>query len=324
MKRRHFIAGLGAAAASSPLPLRAQPAAQRPRIGVLILSTPDTDPNTAAFRRGLVDLGYVEGRNVVIEYRYAEGRPERLPALAGELVSLKPDVLFVLGGDVAPHLANATRTIPIVYAMSSDPVKSGLAMSLSRPGGNSTGFTFLQDELASKRLEFFKEAVPRMSNVAFLWNPDHADNELQAASRAAATLGVKLQSLEVRRPDEFGVAFNTATQAQTDAIYVVSSRLMVASMARIIDFASKSRIPLAGGWGAWAQAGGLISYGPDVPSVVRASASYVDRILKGARPGDLPVQQPTRFELLVNLKAAKTLGLTIPESYLLRADRIIE
>jgi putative ABC transport system substrate-binding protein len=324
MRRRDFMTLLGGMAVSWPMSLSAQPAARRPRLGILIYSTPQADPNTESFRRGLRDLGYIDGQTISIEYRYAEGKPERLPALAMELVGLKPDVMFVLGGDVAPYLSKATQTIPIVYAMSADPVRLGLSASLARPGGNATGVTFLQDELAAKRLEILKEAAPRITRVAFLWNPDHADNELNVTKQAATTLGLHLHSMEVRGPADLDGAFNAATQAGVNAIYVVSSRQTVASIPRIVDFATKSRLPLAGGWGAWVQAGGLISYGPNVGDVVRQSASYVDKILKGAKVGDLPVQQPTRFELLVNLKTAKTFDLTIPESFLLRADKVIE
>jgi putative ABC transport system substrate-binding protein len=324
MRRRELIALLGGAAIAWPLPLGAQQAARRPRLGVLLYSTPEGDPNTESFRRGMRDLGYVDGQNIAIEYRYAEGRPERLPGLAAELVGLKPDVLFALGGDVAPFLSKVTQTIPIVYAMSADPVRLGLAASLARPGGNSTGVTFLQDELAAKRIEVLKEAAPRVSRVAFLSNPDHADNELPVATRAAAALGIQLHSMEVRGAGDLDPTFNAATQAGVDALYVVSSRQMVASTSRIVEFATKNRLPLAGGWGAWVQAGGLISYGPNVGEVVRQAAGYVDKILKGAKSGDLPVQQPTRFELLINLKTAKAFGLTIPESFLLRADKVIE
>jgi putative ABC transport system substrate-binding protein len=325
MIRRDFTALLGGfLLVGQPSLLGAQPVGRRARIGILILSTPQTDANTQAFRQGLRDLGYIEGQNITVEYRYADGKPERLPALAEELVRLGPDLLFVLGGDVAPHLRNATTSIPIVYAMSSDPTRAGLAATLAKPAGNATGVTFLQDELAAKRLELFKEAAPRISHAAFLWNPDHADNELQVAMRASARLGVKLHVMEVSKPVAFDTAFNGAMAAGVDSIYVVSSRLMVANMPRIADFAAKRRIPLVGGWGAWAQGGGLISYGPNVTDMVRQAAGYVDKILKGAKPGDLPVQQPTRFELVVNLKIARALELSIPEAFLLRADRVIE
>lgn len=324
MRRREFIALLGGAAVAWPSPLGAQQATRRPRLGVLLYSNPETDPNMESFRRGLRDLDYVDGQNIAIEYRYAEGKPERLPQLAAELVALKPDLVFGLGGDVAPFLSKATQTIPIIYAMSADPVQLGLAASLARPGGNATGVTFLADELAAKRLEVLKDAAPRISRVAFLWNPDHADNELDGARRAAATHGVQLRSIEVRGVGDLDRAFNAAMQAGVDAVYVVSSRHTVANIRGIVDFATKNRLPLAGGWGAWVQAGGLVSYGPNVGEMVGRAAGYVDKVLKGAKPGELPVQQPTRFELLVNLKTAKALDLTISESFLSRADKVIE
>jgi putative ABC transport system substrate-binding protein len=324
LKRREFITLVGGAVAAWPLPARAQQVARRPRLAVLLYSTPQGDPNTEAFLRGMRDLGYVDGQNIDIEYRYAQGKPERLPDLAEQLVSSKPDVMFALGGDVAPFLRKVTQTIPIVYAMSADPVQLGLAANLARPGGNATGVTFLQDELSAKRLEVLKEAAPRISRVAFLWNPEHADNELNGAKRAAAAHGIRLQSVEVRQTGDLDAAFSAATRAGIDAIYVVSSRHTVANLPRIVDFATKNRLPLVGGWGAWAQAGGLLSYGPNVGEMVRHSALYVDKILRGAKPSELPVQQPTHFELLINLKTAKALGLEVPPTLLARADEVIE
>lgn len=323
MKRREFITLLGGAAAW-PFEARAQQSPRRPRVGVLLYSTPQGDPNTQSFLRGMRDLGYVEGHNIDIEYRYAQGRPERLPELADELVRSKPDVLFALGGDVAPFLRQVTQTLPIVYAMSADPVKLGLASSLAAPAGNATGVTFLQDELSAKRMEVFKEVAPRISRVGFLWNPEHADNELDGAKRAADAYGVRLQSVEVRHSGELDGAFNAAMQAGIDAIYAVSSRHTVANLRRIVDFATKNRLPLAGGWGAWAQAGGLVSYGPNVGEMVRHSALYVDKILRGARPADLPVMQPTKYELVINLKTAKALGLDVPLQLQQLADEVIE
>jgi putative ABC transport system substrate-binding protein len=323
MRRRDFIALL-AGAAAWPVALRAQPAARRPRVGILVFSTPQSDPNTEMLLQGLRQLGYVEGQNITFEFGFADGKFERLAAIAAELVALKPDVLFALGGDVVPFLAKATQTIPVAYAISADPVQLGLASSLAKPGGNTSGVTFLSDELAAKRLEVLKQVAPRISRVGFLSNPDHADNELPVARRAAAALGVQLHSMDVRSPDDLDAAFHGATQARVDALYVVSSRQIVGSLSPIIDFATTHRLPLAAGWGAWVQAGGLISYGPNVGESVRQSASYVDKILKGAKVGDLPVQQPTRFELLVNLKTAKALDIAIPESFLLRADKVIE
>jgi putative ABC transport system substrate-binding protein len=323
MRRRTFIAILGAAAAW-PVAARAQKTARMPRLGVLLYSTPQDDPQARALQDGLRDLGYIDGQNVSIEYRFAEGKVERLPDLAADLVRLKPDLLFPIGGDVAPFVSKATRTIPIVFVISADPVQLGLVASLARPGGNATGFTFLQDELASKRLELLKEVAPRISRVAFLSNPDHPDNELRLAQRAATALGVHLQPIEMRGPNDLDGALQAVTQASVDALYVVASRQTVASLPRIVNFATKNELPLAGGWGAWAQAGGLLSYGPNVGEIVRNAASYVDKIFKGGKPGDLPVQQPTRFELIINLRSAKALGLSIPESLLLRADKVLE
>jgi putative ABC transport system substrate-binding protein len=304
--------------------VRAQQARRRPRIRILIYSTPERDPSTQSFLRGLRDLGYIDGQNIDIEYRFAEGKPERLRDLATELVRTKPDVIFALGGDVTPFVVSATQTIPIVYAMSADPVQLGIADSLAKPGSNATGVTLLSDELAAKRLEVLKEAVPSVSRVGFLWNPDHTDNELPVARRAAMALGIQLHSVEMRGPGDLDSAFAAAKQADIDAIYAVSSRQMVASVTRIVDFATKSRLPLAAGWGTWVQAGGLISYGPNVGEMVRLAVVYVDKILKGAKPTDLPVQQPTRFELLINLKTAKALGLDVPPTLLARADKVIE
>jgi putative ABC transport system substrate-binding protein len=323
MRRRTFIAILGAAAAW-PVSAPAQKTARMPRLGVLLYSTPQDDPQARALEEGLRDLGYIDGQNISIEYRFAEGKVERLPHLAADLVRLKPDVVFPIGGDVAPFVSKATQTIPIVFVMSADPLQLGLVASVARPGGNATGFSFLQDELASKRLELLKEVAPRISRVAFLSNPDHPDNELRVAQRAATVLGVHLQPIEMRGPSDLDGALQAVTQASVDAFYVVASRQTVASLPRIVNFATKNELPLAGGWGAWAQAGGLLSYGPNVGEIVRNSASYVDKIFKGAKPGDLPVQQPTRFELVINLRSAKALGLSIPESFLLRADKVLE
>jgi putative tryptophan/tyrosine transport system substrate-binding protein len=335
MRRRELLAGAAAFAsvacasavcASVILPVRsnAQQAARRPRIGVLIYSSPERDPNTQAFLQGLRQLGYINGQNVTIEYRYAQGQAERLAALAAELVQIRPDVIFALGGDVTPHLARATQTIPIVYAMSADPVQLGLAASLAKPGGNSTGVTFLSDQLAAKRLETFKEVVPGLSRVGLLRDPGHADNEIPLAQRAAQALKLELQAVDMRNPADLDRALEAAGQANLDGLYVVSSRHTVANAGRIVDYANRRRLPLVGGWGAWVQAGALISYGPNVPDMIRQAAAYLDKVLKGAKPSDLPVQQPTRFELLVNVKTAKALGLNIPESFLLRADKVIE
>jgi putative tryptophan/tyrosine transport system substrate-binding protein len=323
MIRRDLLALVGSGVAW-PLAARAQQPAKIPHLGVLLYSTPQTDPQMEFVRNGLRDLGYVEGRNLVVTYRYAEGKSERLPELAAELANLKPDVLLAIGGDVAPVMAKATQIIPIVFACSADPVQLGLVASLGRPVGNATGVTFLQDELASKRLEYLKQAAPGISRVAFLWNPDHLDNEQRQAQRAARILNVQLQPLEVRGSADFEGAFRAATEAGADALYVVSSRHTALNIPRIVEFAAKNRLPLAGGWGGWAKAGAVLSYGPNVNDMTRRTAGFVDKILKGAKPADLPTQQPTTFELVINLKTAKALGLFVPSSILASADEVIE
>jgi putative ABC transport system substrate-binding protein len=307
-----------------PLPAHAQPAGKVARLGVLLFGTPATDPNLAAFLAGLREVGYTEGRNVALEYRSAEGHPERVRDLAAQIVALKPDVIVVLGGDMVPFVKDATSTIPIVMLTSQDPVEAGAVASFARPGGNVTGVAFVSSETAGKRLQFLKEASPSLTRVAVLWNPDHPDGEYRDTETAARRLGVHIQSLEVRQPGEFDAAFQTATRARAEALMVVSSRLMNLNRPRILEFASKQRILLVTGWGPWARAGGFLSYGPDLDTLVKRAATHVDKILKGAKPADLPVQQPTKFELIINVKTAREFGLTIPPSLLTRADQIIE
>ena len=323
MNRRAFVAGLGAVLAV-PLGAEAQRAGKVARLGVLLFSTPAADPNLPAFLGGLRDLGYVEGRNVVLEYRYAEGQPERVKELALQVASLKPDVFVVLGGDMVPFVKNATATIPVVMLTSEDPVEAGVVASFARPGGNLTGAAFVSSETAGKRLQFLKEAVPSLTRVAVLWTPDHPDGEYRNTEATARRLGIHIQSLEVRRPGDFDAAFQAAMRGRAEALVVASSRFMNSNRPRVEEFASKQRIPLVTGWGPWARAGSLMSYGPDLDTLARRAATYVDKILKGAKPADLPVEQPTKFELVFNLKTAKALGLTIPPSLLARADQVIE
>jgi putative ABC transport system substrate-binding protein len=326
MLRREFIAGAATFALSAqPLRLHAQQAApRRTRIGVLIYGALERNPSTQALLEGFRELGYIDGQNVTFEYWYAQGRPERLPGLAADMVQSKPDVIFAIGGDVTPHAAKATQTIPIIYSMSADPVKLGIARSMAKPGGNATGVTLLSDELAAKRLETFKEAAPRIARVALVRDPSHSDNELPIAERAAKALKLELLPVEIHDPSELERKLEAAKEAGIDSLYVVSSRHTDANAPRIVEFANRQRLPLVAGWGTWVQAGGLISYGPNVGEMIRQASRYLEPVLKGANPGDLPVQQPTRFELFVNLKTAKALGLEIPESFLLRADKVIE
>ena len=310
--------------AATSLAVHGQAGGKGARLGVLLFSTPATEPNLPAFVAGLRDLGYVEGRNVAFEYRYAEGRLERVGGLAQQIASLKPDVIVVLGGDLVPFMKDATSTIPTVMLTSQDPVEAGVVSSFARPGGNLTGVAFVSSETAGKRLQYLKEAAPSLTRVAVLWNPDHPDGEYRDIEAVAGRLGIHLQSLEVRRLEDFEGAFQAATRARADALMVVSSRFMNLNRPRILEFASKQRIPLVTGWGPWARAGSFMSYGPDLDALVRRAASHVDKILKGAKPADLPIEQPTKFELTINLKTARALGIVIPPSLLARADHVIE
>ncbi len=321
---RRLLLALLAFTALAPADLEAQRVPSMARLGVLLFGTPTTEPAMAAFRQGLNDLGYVEGKNLVLEYRYAEGKPERLPDLARELATLKPNVIVALGGDVAPAAKAATDTIPIVIAVSLDPVQTGLVGGLARPGGNVTGVTFASSELAAKRLQFLKEAVPGISRIGILWNPAHPDFEYRETLVAGQRLGVHVQSLEVGNPPDFEGAFRTATEARVQAVIVASSRQMTLNRQQILDLAAKHRLLLVSGWGPWAQAGALLSYGPDLDAIIRRAATHVDKVLKGARPGELPVEQPTKFALVINMRTAWIYGLAIPDSLVGRADRVID
>jgi len=294
-----------------------------PRLGILLYSSPENDPNVAQFRQYLRELGRIEGQNISIEYRFAGGKPERLTDAAVELVRLNPDVIFALGGDVVPAAQKATKTIPIVMWASNDPVQMGFVASLAHPGGNITGVTLILDQLAGKRLSLLKEIAPKISRVAVLWHPDHADPEFREIQREAQTMKVQLQSLEVRQSEDFENRFQAATNAKSQALMVVSSRLINLQRQRILDYTAKNRIPLVGDWGSWTPSGGLMSYGPNISEMTRRAAVHVDKILTGAKPADIPVEQPTKFELILDLNAAKEIGLTIPPNVLARADRVI-
>jgi len=302
---------------------RAQTGTRVVRLGVLLYGTP-REPNLQALVAGLRDLGWSEGRNVAFDYRYAEGRAERLHDLAIALVSARPDLILAFGGDVVPSAKEATRSIPIVMMVSNDPVAAGTVQSFRRPGGNITGVAFVSEETGGKRLQYLKEAVPALTRVAVLWSPDHLDSELRDVTEAGRRLGVQAQSLEVRRPEEFPAAFDAATRGRAEALMVVSSRFMSLNEPRILEFANARRIPLVSGWGNWAQVGGLLSYGPDLDVLARRAASHVDKVLRGANPAELPVEQPTKFELVVNRGAASRLGLTLPGALLAQADRVVE
>jgi ABC-type uncharacterized transport system substrate-binding protein len=324
VERREFITLIGGAAVAWPLSLHAQQGKRIQRIGVLLFGTPDTDPNLPAFLRGLRELGYVEGQNIAIEYRYAEGKPDLLRGLAGELVTIKPDLIFALGGDVAPSARVATTTIPIVMAVSNDPVQAGLVRSLAHPGANITGVTFVSSDLAAKRLQFLREIAPAIARVGVMWNPDHVDPEYREVQSAAKTLGTQVRSLEVRSADDFDTAFDAATNDRIQALMPITSRLMLINRARIIEFSRRHQLLLASGFGPWAREGALLSYGPDTDASTKRAAVYVDKILRGAKPDELPIEQPTKFQLVINNKIATSLGLDIPPSLLAIADQVID
>jgi putative tryptophan/tyrosine transport system substrate-binding protein len=305
----------------------AQQAGKVPRIGFLT-SLSSISARHEAFRQGLSELGYIEGKNIVIEYRYTEGKQDRLPELVTELVRLKVDLIVVGGGALAIRAAkNATKTIPIVMGGSGiDPVEAGLVESLARPGGNVTGITNLTRELGGKRLELLKEAVPKVVRVAVLYEPVPGSlRELkEVLPPAARALGLTVRSWEVRGTDGFEKVFAALSKERPDGLYVTTSPLMTANLKRTVGFASKSRLPSVGSNTEYVNAGGLMSYDADTADGYRRVATYVDKILKGATPADLPVQQPTKFELVFNLRTAKQIGLTIPQSLLYRADKVLQ
>jgi putative ABC transport system substrate-binding protein len=322
MRRREFIIAVAGAALVPSLSHTQKPGQVR-HIGILVFSQQDRLVIEPCLRE-LQTLGYVDGKTVAIEYRDAEGNYERLPELAAELVGLNPDVIFSFGGEQAPIVKGATASIPIVVVVSNDPVASGLVASLARPGGNVTGVTYVHDQLAGKTIELLREAAPWVSRVAILWNPNHADAEFRETQRAARVLQVQLQSLEVRESGDFEGAFQAAARERAEALIVAGSRVLSLHRQQIGDFAAKNRMVLVGTPRWLLEAGALLTYGPNAAELNRRAATYVDKILRGAKPADLPMQQPATFELAINLKTARALGLTIPPSLLARADEVIE
>jgi ABC-type uncharacterized transport system substrate-binding protein len=307
----------------TPLAAGAQPAGKNPRIGILRPGSPP-DPLLDAFRQGLRELGYDEGRNISIEYRWAEGREERFPDLAAELVRLKVDVI-VAGAGAVEAAKQATTTIPIVMPLSGDPVRTGLVASLARPGGNVTGLTSLSGELPGKWMELMKQTLPHAARVAVLWDPAGDPSQVRISEAAARSLGVRLRVLKVGRADGFEPAFAEARKYDAGALIVLGSPFFYVHRAGLVELASKHRLAAIYPQREFVQgSGGLMSYGADYHDQFRRAATYVDKILKGAKPRDLPIEQPTKFELVINQNAAKALGLTIPPSVLARAAEIIE
>jgi putative tryptophan/tyrosine transport system substrate-binding protein len=323
MDRRRFLLTSLAGVIATPIAVGAQEPGKVARIGMLGGS--HSDPFVEAFQQGLRDLGYVEGRNIRFEYRWAEGRFELLAGLAADLVRLKVDVI-VASSQGAVAAKQATTTIPIVMPIITDPVRLGLVASLARPGGNATGLATQNDELPGKWMELVKETLPKASRVAFLFHPTYDGGiQLKASEVAARSLGVRLQALKVESPDDFATAFAEVQKNRAEALIASSSPLFYAQRHRLVGFAANHRLPAIYHQSEFVVgSGGLMSYGPDFRDLFRRAATYVDKILRGAKPADLPVEQPTKFELVINLKTAKALGLTIPPSLLARADQVIE
>ena len=319
------LVALSLAVIAAPVAAQGQPPAKVLRIGYLTARSGGSHLDDA-FRQALRELGYTEGENIAILHRSSEGISERLPDYAAELVRLKVDVIVAATTPAIHAAQQATRTIPIVMAVSSDPVATGFVASLAQPGGNITGLSFQTPELSAKQLELLKEAVPKVSRVAVLWNAPGPIGTLmlKETGRAAQSLGVQLQSLEVRSSDDLGKAFQAATRRRSGALLVLAGPMLFSHRKRIVELAAESRLPAMYGVTEYAQDGGLMAYSPNLLHLYRRAATFVDKILKGAKPADLPVEQPTRFELVINMKTAKALGLTIPPSILIRADQVIQ
>ena len=306
------------------IPAEAQQAKKIPRIGILTARSGALE--TEAFRDGLRELGYIEGQNLVMEYRSADDRLEQLPDLAAELVRLKVDVIVTQSTPATIAAKNATKTIPIIMAGSIDPVATGVVPSLARPGGNITGVTVMNEELAGKRLELLKETNPKVSHVAVLWNPANSGAAvvLKQTQTAAKQLSLPLESLEIRSVNDLQGVFEAATRSGANALVVLRSVPISDHLKVVADLAIKDRLPSIHDRGDFVEAGGLMSYGPNLSDMPRRAAIYVDKVLKGAKPAELPVERPTKFELIINLKTAKQIGLTIPPNVLLRADKVIK
>jgi len=324
--RRAFLGMLAGGLLAAPLTAQAQQVEKVYRIGFLFYGSPGTSPELDAFRRGLREAGYIEGQSIAIEYRFARGDVGRLPALAVELARGKPDVLVTPGTPASLAAKQATSTIPIVFAGVADAIGAGLVANLARPGGNMTGLTGISAELGGKRLELLKQVAPKASRVAVLYNPADRANVLvlKGLQESAPTLGLTLQPLEVRTPGELEGAFVAMTRKRAQALFGAAGVLTSEHRRAIVDLAAKRRIPAMWGDREFVDAGGLMSYAVNFYDQIRHAATYVDKILKGARPGDIPVEQPTQYELVINLKTANALGLTIPPALLLRADEVIQ
>ncbi len=326
--RRKLVIALGASALSAALAALAQVQGRIPRIGYLVLSQLVEPPSAerAAFLQGLHELGYIDGKNIRIQYQSAEGEAEFLPTLAAELAQQRVDLIFTTGTEAIRAAMAATKTIPIVMIVGSNPVSVGLIKSLAHPGGNATGLSLVSDDLAAKRLEILVELLPHAKRVAVLRSPRNRSGELgeQVMQKSAASLGLRLRSFELGRSEDVPKLLASIAQTRPDALFLLLEPRMVTYSGIIVDFATRQRIPSLAGWGKFAELGGVLSYAPSLPDVFHRAAGYVDKILKGAKPANLPVEQPTKFELEINMKTAKSLGITIPQTVLVRATKVIE
>jgi putative ABC transport system substrate-binding protein len=327
MRRRDFIKVVAGSAVAWPLAARAQQAGKIARIGFIGNSTAALEANVIGpFRDGLRELGYEEGRNLIIEFRWAEGKYDRFPALIAELLAAKVDVIVTAGTPPTQAIKKATSTIPLVFIAVGDPVGTGIVLSLARPGGNITGVSSIAPDLDGKRLELLREVVPKLAHVAIFLNPANAFHakSMRQLRVAAQSLDIKLQSLEVDKSEQLDDAFAAIVKKRPDALLILADRVFLHNRKRMMEFATQQRLPSVNPYRELVEAGGLMSYGPSYEDLHRRAAVYVDKILKGAKPADLPVEQPTKFEFVINLKTAKALGLAVPQALLAHADEVIE
>jgi putative ABC transport system substrate-binding protein len=323
VKRREFIAVLGGAVAAWPLAAHAQKSS--PKIGWLVFGDANLGPIDQSLKDALAQAGLVDGRNIEIVFRFAHGRLDRLPELSAELVAQKPNLLLAVGGDLIKPLFEASKgAIPIIGGVSDSPMRAGIAVSLARPTRNFTGITFLTDEMAAKRIELLKEAAPAAKQVAVIFNPQHFDDEVTFARRGAEALGIRLTTHPVNDVADVDAALHAVTASGADSILLISSRVIGIAATKIADYGRERRIPVIASWREFAASGALLSYGPSRILEAKRLVGYVQKILNGEKPADLPIEQPVKFELVVNLKSAKAIGLTVPPSLLGRADEVIE
>ena len=323
MKRREFITLIGGAAASWPLAARAQKAL--PRIGWLVYGDAQLGPIDLSLKEALAQAGLVDGRNIEIIFRYANGISDRLAQLAAELVAQNPDLLLAIGGDVIKPLFEASKgSIPIVGGVSDSPMRAGIAMSLARPGKNFTGITYLTDEMAAKRIELLKEVAPNARRVAVIFNPQHFDDEVTFARRGAESLGIELTTHPINKVADLDAALNEVSASGTNSLLVISSRLTGLVATKIAQYGQERRLPVIASWREFVSNGALLSYGPSRIFEAKRLVGYVQKVLNGAKPGDLPIEQPVKFELVINLGTARAIGLAVPTTLLAQADEVIE